>query len=140
MMMIQCYYCMDDKRINGDGTPCPKCNHNCEKDMTTETNAERIRKEFNSTGDVWPSDIEWLIEQAERAQKLEFENQKFHTRFERQHKENARLRKALKFYADQDNYKLSAEAEKADLVEFINALDADEGDIARCALSGDPDD
>lgn len=64
--------------------------------MTTETHAGRIRKEFNSTGDVWPSDIEWLIEQAERAKELDFENQKFSKRFDRQAKENSHIQELVK--------------------------------------------
>lgn len=48
--------------------------------------------------------------------------------------ENNRYRKALEFYADYDNYQLSAEAEKADLTEFINVIDMDNGDKARKAL------
>lgn len=35
------------------------------------TNAERIRSCFKENGDVEPSDIEWLIEQAERIPELE---------------------------------------------------------------------
>lgn len=63
--------------------------------MTTETHAGRIRKEFNSTGDVWPSDIEWLIEQADRAQEFELKIQKYRKRFERLYKGNCRMREAL---------------------------------------------
>jgi predicted glycosyltransferase len=51
-----------------------------------------------------------------------------------------RYKKALEFYADPAVYKLSAEADKADLTEFINMLDMDNGDIARKALKGDEHD
>lgn len=70
-------------------------------------------------------DVEWLIEQAERVH-----NQAELLR---------RYRDALKFYADKSNYELSAEAERADLTEFINILDMDNGDKARKALDIEKD-
>ncbi|MFJ7933688.1 hypothetical protein [Sporosarcina sp. NPDC096371] len=70
----------------------------------SETNAERIRKHFNSTGDVWPSDISFLIEQAERAQEFELNFKSLQHEWVSAVHENRRLRGALEFYADQEIY------------------------------------
>jgi len=102
--------------------------------VTTEMHAERIKNEFDSTGDVWPSDIEWLIDQALRAQELDNRIQnKILPEIEAGYKqnmefreENARLREVLEFYADDNNYKT-----------FDSSAIKDAGSIARAALAGE---
>lgn len=92
--------------------------------MTTETNAERLTRigetaTFNTfenaigtlMSKLFKDDLDWLIEQAERAQELNkalsVENRLYNKAYEdavKLDEENRRLRKALEFYADEDNY------------------------------------
>lgn len=109
----------------------------------TETNAERIRNYFKLTGDVEPSDIEWLIEQPERARELErniklLEGQKgIKTALnneavkiiEEKEQENKRLREALRFYANGLNY--AKYANSASTLGYRSDIERDGGVKAR---------
>lgn len=87
------------------------------------------------------SDIKWLIKQAEQKERFKKLHQNYVTRYtnvvsenNELNEENTRLREALKFYADEDNYNLTAEADKIALCEYIHIVDLDNGDKARQAL------
>lgn len=96
--------------------------------MKDETNAERleiIRDKQMQMHALSTFDIDWLIQQAERAEVLN--NHAHEVR-----KENIRLREALEFYAlRQAYYKTGI---------HLSEIMKDYGDTARQALSGDPDD
>lgn len=123
--------------------------------MTDQERLEEIKSDWVNERETYKfrqltlgeKDIDWLIETVEEQQKeIEFLNKeckKYSEAFDeweklypRIQKESARLRKVLEFYADPYNYSLSSEAEKADLTEFINVLDIDNGDKARQVLEG----
>lgn len=81
------------------------------------------------------SDMEFLIEQAERAQMLEEHNLTYFDMHGRLRKENARLREALEFYAKKDNYYLPPPG--TDVVDYyvaMNTIADDCGKLARAAL------
>lgn len=118
--------------------------------MTTETNAERLetirqRKAiftgFNDNTAVMLSeeDYVFIIQQAERVQELEKEVEvtrwdmaELATGESKLRKENARLRKALEYYADEEKYKVSI-GERS--IAFYTVL-IDGGKTARQALEG----
>jgi hypothetical protein len=86
-------------------------------------------------------DVEWLIDQAEKVEQLEKEIENL-KQYKKVLMENSVVRsetiekyeKALRFYANKENYELWDEAEKANLTEFVNNLDMDKGETARKAL------
>ncbi len=118
--------------------------------MTAETNAERL-DEIKSTHQwgiessladrgLSDSDIDWLIQQAERAQELEKEIDV--TRWDLAElsvdlmipaKENARLREALEFYAKEESYYTDVSSQWQPVI----AVNEDSGKIARQALKGE---
>lgn len=84
-------------------------------------------------------DINWLIKQAERVQELEETvedyktvNKELHQRGRKIRKQNKRYREALRFYADEENYK------KKDYGMIVQPAiqDGDRGSTARKALEG----
>ncbi|PID16850.1 hypothetical protein CSV63_02885 [Sporosarcina sp. P34] len=113
--------------------------------MTTETNAERLDRIENSGTGLEDEDFDWLFEQAERAQGLEYEKDFFRSRLVElkaadviTRKENTRLREALEFYADGKTYTDKQHTSSGELVGtgYLNIL-SDNGDRARQALKGE---
>ncbi|PIC88412.1 hypothetical protein CSV71_14900 [Sporosarcina sp. P21c] len=109
--------------------------------MTTETNAERLERiEFSGEG-LEDEDFEWLIQQAERVQELEKQLNETKAlpmlmELEKRKSENARLRKALEFYAD--DYKWFEENKGSPFApDYRMEIQSDGGDVARQALNGE---
>ena len=127
--------------------------------MTTETNAERLEKikdncerlaryekhygsdDVNITPIV--EDLQWLIEQAEKVDELskEVDNlSNLSIEDERDHyllrSENDKLREALEFYADDENYNVNTTNQWEPLI----LINQDHGEKARQALKGTTED
>lgn len=121
--------------------------------MTTETNAERLERIKNlptytpftiTSVDINKIDIDWLIQQSERAQELEISSERCvkvamnrQTHINQIESENAHLRKALEFYADEEKYEyeLTYDMAEIDGAEILK----DSGRIARAALNTQED-
>lgn len=103
--------------------------------MTTETNAERLErcKKFANA-----EDVDWLIEQVERANKADLRTGEMRAMLIHQKQENAHLRKALDFYAERDNWKQNMTGKdltgKRTLYYSATIIEADKGKVARKAL------
>lgn len=122
--------------------------------MTTETDAEKFEsakrlivavREANKVDDpkeFWSSlldlfgfgYLDWLIQQAERVN--EIENRSLLNSLKECNEENARLREALKTYADKQFWEKFHDANYGE----TTLADFDYGNVAITALSGDPDD
>ena len=81
--------------------------------------------------------VDWLVEQAERAQELESDSYNAHLErlLDRKEQEIERYREALEFYADRENY----EPEHYDFGshDYTSMIDRDKGATARKALDGE---
>ncbi|MEK5070814.1 hypothetical protein [Sporosarcina sp. FSL K6-1508] len=109
-----------------------------------ETNAERLER-FKSnwqggSPNLQPADVDWFIEQAERAQELEKELYKTKAlpmlmELEKRKYENNRLREALEFYAKEENYNVNTTNQWEPLI----LINQDHGEKARQALEGKRD-
>lgn len=110
-----------------------------------ENNIERIKKyiEYHKSLDldlripVSLIDIDWLIEQAERAQEFADENIEIRKGYQERSKRTQELEKVLKFYADDQIYTDKQHTSSGTLVGtgYLNIL-SDNGKVAREALEG----
>ena len=99
---------------------------------------EQSREGFSYT--LSDYDYEWIIQQAERVEKLDYENKGLKHQSEQQgadiavlEHENQRYKQALEFYADKKTY----ETNVTDQWEPVTPIFKDNGKIAREALEGE---
>ena len=104
---------------------------------------EEVKKSdvrFLLGGTKFKAQWDWLIEQAEKAERLEMMYENTGSIMNRRHLMDKveRYEKALKFYANKEHYECDDETLNPS-VSYIHIVDMDEGEEARKALGIDKD-
>lgn len=110
--------------------------------MTDRDIEGKVLKEIQEKYDMWaddfnlePEDVEWLINQAKRADKNAQDLHDMDLQLASEQKQNRRYREVLSFYENRNNYR--PEYYDPDAHVYMSKIDYDEGFLARRELKGD---